>query len=111
MAPGDWLNAAINLLVGVLLGSVFHGVVELVAGGYWLIAPIMLLPAAGLFLFMVLQDKLFERLFPVGIRPANPPQAQRRKPLLRVVSLSSGFLLGVLLASLGLDGALPDLLP
>jgi len=106
----DWINAAFNVLIGVLLGFVIHGLVQLVASGFWLMALILLLLGGGLFLFMVLFDKLFDRLFTIWIRPASSPQQQRTKPLLRVLSLPLGFVFGVVLAVLDLDGRMLDLL-
>ena len=111
MGVGDWVNAAINLVIGALLGSVIYGLAQLFASGSWLTAMIMLFLAAAFFLLMVLSDKLFDRLFPIGIRPAKTPQTQRPKPLLRVLSLPSGFVLGVVLAVLGLDRTIIGFLP
>jgi hypothetical protein len=110
MVVGDWMNAAINVVIGVLLGSVIYGLVQLVASGSWLMAMILVLLGVGLFLFMVLNDKLFDRLFPIGIRPAKNPQPQSPKPLLRVLSLPLGFMFGVVLAVLDLDGTILGLL-
>jgi hypothetical protein len=60
---------------------------------------------------MVVFDKLFDRLFSIGVRPARKPQAQGRTPLPRLLSLPAGVVLGVVLARLGLAttilGALP----
>lgn len=111
MGVGDWINAAINVVIGVLLGSVVYGLVQLVASGSWLMALITVILAGGLFLLIALSDKLFDRLFPIGIRPAKTPQTQRPKPLLRALSLPSGFLLGVVLAVLGLDRTILGFLP
>jgi len=111
MGLGDWINAAINVVIGVLLGSVMHGLVQLVASGSWLMAMIVLFLAVGLFLLVVLSDKLFDCLFPIGIRPARTPQTQRPKPLLRVLSLPSGLIFGVVLAVLGLDRMILSFLP
>ena len=111
MGPGDWFTAAINLALGVLLGFVAYGLLELVAGGSWLMALILLILAAGLFLFMVLSDKLLDRLFTIGIRPANTAGPKPPKPRLAVLSLPAGFVLGVGLALLGLDKTLLGLLP
>lgn len=111
MEVGDWFNAAINLGIGILLGSVIHGLLQLVSSGSWQMALIILFLAAGLFLFMVLSDKLLDRLFQIGIRPAKTPQAPRPNPLLRVLSLPAGFVLGVVLAVLGFDRTILDFLP
>lgn len=103
MATDDWIHASINALIGVLLGSVAYGLLQLAAGGSWLMAIILVLLGGGLFLFMVLFDTLFDRLFPIGIRPAKDPQPRPPKPLLRVFSLPLGLILGMALAALGLD--------
>jgi len=110
MGAGDWMNAAINVVIGVLLGSVVYGLGKLAASGSWMMVIILVFLGGGLFLFMVLHDKLFDRLFPIGIRPAKIPKPQSPKPLLRVLSLPSGFILGVVLAVLDLDGAILGIL-
>lgn len=48
-------------------------------------------------------DRLFDRLFPSGVRPARVPAPSRRKPLIRTLSLPAGVVLGVLAAALGLS--------
>lgn len=110
MGVSDWINSAINVVIGVLLGSVIYGMVQLVAIGAWLTDMFMLLIFGGVFLLMVLSDKLFDRLFQTGIRPAKTPQTKRPKPLLRVLSLPSGVILGVVLAVLGFDRPILGLL-
>jgi len=111
MEMGDWFNAAINLVIGILLGSVINDLLQLVASGSWHMALVILFLAAGLFLFIVLSDKLLDRLFQIGIRPAKTPQAPRPKPLLRVLSFPAGLVLGVVLSALGFDRAILDFLP
>ena len=111
MELGDWFNSAINVLIGALLGSVFYGLAKLVAGGSWLAALIIFVLGAGFFFFILLSDKLFDLILPSPIRPAKNPKQQPPKPLLRVLSLPAGFALGVVLAILGLDGAIIALLP
>ena len=110
MGIGDGFNTVINVLIGALLGSAAYGLLQLVASGAWLMAMILVLLGGGLFLFMVLSDKLFDRLFRIGIRPPKNPQPQPPKPLLRVLSLPLGFLVGVVLALLGLDRTILALL-
>ena len=111
MELNDWINAAFNLLIGALLGSVSYGLMQLVASGWWLMAVILIVLGGGLFLFMVLYDKLFDWLFLSKMRPARNPQPELPKPLLRILSLPAGFILGILLAVLGLDRTILDLLP
>jgi membrane protease YdiL (CAAX protease family) len=103
MGVGDWMDAAINVVIGVFLGSVIYGLAQLVASGSWLMAMILILLGGGLFLIMVLSDKLLDRLFPTWIRSAKNPQPQSPKPLLRVLSLPLGFMLGVVLALLAVS--------
>jgi hypothetical protein len=72
-------------------------------------ALILLVLGGGFFLFLILQEKLFDRLFPTGIRPAQNPRPEAPKPLVRVLSLPLGLIVGVVLAVLGLDRALLNL--
>ena len=111
MKLGDWFNTAINVLIGLLLGSVGYGLAQLVADGAWLAALIIVILGAGLFGFMLLSDKLFDLFLPSAIRPAKNPEPQPPKPLLRVLSLPIGFVFGVVLAILDLDRTILALLP
>lgn len=111
MELGDWFNTVINVLIGALLGSVAYALAQLVASGSWLFALIIVVLGAGLFGFMLLSDKLFDLFLPSPIRPAKNPEPQARKPLPRVLSLPAGFIVGVVLAALGLDSAILALLP
>ena len=111
MEVGDWVSAIINVAIGALLGSAAYGLAKLVASGAWLMAVILVVLLGGLFLVMVLFDWLVDRLFPIGIRTAKDPHEKKPKPLPRALSLPVGFILGVVLAVLGLDRVLLDLLP
>ena len=70
-------------------------------------AMIMTVFAVTMFLIVLASDKLLDRLFTIGIRPANNPGPIARKPLPRVLSFPAGFLLGIALALLGIDVTLP----
>lgn len=102
----DWINTALNLVLGVLLGNVIAGLVQLVATGFWVLAILMPVLFAGLLLFGGLIDGLVDRVFPSGIRPARKPKARRRLPLLRRLSLPVGIVVGVALAQVGLGDRL-----
>jgi len=111
MGFGDWLHAAANLLIGVLLGIAAAGLVELATSALWPLAILIPLLFAGLFLFEWVLDKGVDRFFPEGIRPAKTPTTSKRKPWIRLSSLPLGLLVGVILARLGLSVPLPGLLP
>jgi hypothetical protein len=111
MQAGDWINAVVNLLIGLLLGSFVDGLIQLVATGLWLSALIITLLFGGLFLFIVISDKVTDNLFPTGVRPALKTQGKVRKPLLRLISLPLGALFGAALARLGLDDKILGMLP
>jgi hypothetical protein len=110
MEPGDWFQAAINGVIGVFLGIATHGLVQLVAIGAWWMALILVVLGVGYFFFVQLADKLFDWIFPSGIRTVGKRRGQP-KPLLRVLSLPAGLLVGIALAGLGLDTVLLDALP
>lgn len=102
MQIGDWINAAFLLVIGVFLGFVVDGILQLATTSFWPLAIILLLMFAGIFLFELLMDKLFSRIFPIGVRPAHKSQAKKRKPLAIYLSLPVGVILGVGFARLGL---------
>ena len=103
MQIGDWFTAAINLVIGVLLGSAADGLVQLATTAFWPLAVVIPLVFAGVLLFSWVLDLLTDRLFAIGVRPARKPKEEGRTPLLRLLSLPVGLVLGVALARLGLD--------
>jgi hypothetical protein len=111
MQLGDWINAAISLVIGVLLGSAADGLVQTATTAFWPVAVITPLLFAGAFLVMWVSDKLLDRLFPIGVRPATKPQTSGRAPLPRLLSLPVGVVLGLVLARLGLDDTILGMLP
>lgn len=111
MQAGDWFNAAINLAIGLLLGSFVDGLIQLVATGLWLSAAILTLLFGGLFLVVSMSDKLLDPLFSIGVRPAPKAGAKGRTPSIRRMSLPVGLVLGVALARLGLDDRILTMIP
>ena len=111
MQTGDWFNAAISLIIGMLLGSVVDGLAQLVTSGLWLPAVAIVLLGAGFFLFMLVFDKVSDRLFSIGMRPAPKRQAKGPTPLPRLISLPVGIVLGVVLARLGFDDTILGMIP
>ena len=71
--------------------------------GFWATAAIAARIIAGFFLFMEVTDKILDRLFTIGVKPSSVQYPQRRHPLLRRLSLPGGFILGLMIAMLGLD--------
>jgi hypothetical protein len=57
----------------LLLGSFVDGLVQLAATGLWVSAVIITFSFGGLFLFMLVFDKVADALFSVGVRPALKP--------------------------------------
>ena len=111
MQPGDWFNAVAFLVVGIFLGIAVEGLLRLVHSGAWLLAVAVVLPFVGLLLFENLLNKLFEKIFPTGIRPARNPKPKTRGPLIRLLSFPVGLLAGALLARLGLGTTILSMLP
>jgi hypothetical protein len=103
MQSGDWANAAVNVVIGVFLGIVINGLVQLISTGLWFVAVLIVMLAGVLLLLESWFDDLFEKVFPSGIRPVRKSQKMRKATLTRRLSLSSGLVLGIVLAGLGLD--------
>lgn len=103
MQAVNWFDAAIKLVIGVLLGSAADGLVQLATTAFWPLAVVIPLLFAGVFLFSWMLDLLTDRLFTVGVRPARKPKEEGRTPLPQLLSLPVGIILGVALARLGLD--------
>lgn len=114
MEPGDWLNAAVNVLIGLFLGVALNGLLQLFADGAWAVALVIAVMAFGAAVFLIFFDglvgKLFERVFPSGVRPSHSPKAEDRKPIARLLSLPLGIFLGAILAGLGLTNAILGML-
>lgn len=105
MQLGDWVNAVINAAIGLFLGLAADGLARLFNSEAWPLAVIIPIVFAGLFLFSLMFDRLVDRVFPSGVRPARKPHADGGTPLLRLLSLPAGFALGVILAQFGLADA------
>jgi hypothetical protein len=110
MEFGDWLQAAVNVVLGVFVGIVVFKLTQLVVSGAWLMALILVVLGVGYVLFVQLADRLFDWIFPSGIRTVGK-RTNQPKPLLRALSLPAGLLLGIALAGLGLDTVILDALP
>ena len=100
---GDWTSAAVNVVIGVLLGTAINGVVQLIFTGVWVVVLNIAVLSAALFFIVFLHDRLGKKIFPSGIRPAREPEKVSRKPLVQRLSLPAGLILGVVLAGAGLD--------
>jgi len=105
---GHLASAAINLVIGVLLGVAINGLARLMFSGAWLAVINLLVLFAALSLIVWLHDRLGDWLFPSGIRPARNPKKARRAPLFRRLSLPAGLMLGIVLAGFGWDLWLSD---
>ncbi len=104
MEAADWLNAAVNAVIGLLLGLVLHGLMQLVTDGAWGMALIVVMLGVAMLLLIYfdgLIGRLLDRIFPSGVRSAATPAQDDRKPLVRRLSLPAGLVLGVILALFG----------
>ena len=110
MAVTDWLDAFINLVIGILLGMAAASLVQLATTDFWPLAIVIPILFAGVFLFIRVFDGLFERIFSIGVRPARKPRPEGKKPLVLLFSLPAGLVLGVILERIGLSGTILDLL-
>lgn len=107
MVLGDWFNSVWLCIIGLYLGLVVHGLSQLVGTAlFWPMLIFIMLMWWGMCLFDNVINKLFDWMFPIGIKPATNPPSNERKPLARLLSLPSGIFLGVVLAELGLRDTL-----
>jgi len=111
MQVGDWADAAILFLIGLLLGTSVDGLVQLATTAFWPMAVIIPLLFGGLFLLVLVSEKWLDRLFLIGVRRVNKPKEEGRTPLLRLLSLPAGVVAGAVLARLGLDTVVLGWLP
>jgi hypothetical protein len=100
MQAGDWFSSAVNVVMGVLLGSAAHGAMQLVTTVFFPVVVLTALMFGGLVLLDSAIDRAFSRFFGPGIRPAHKPG---RKPLARTLSLPTGFVFGVFMAAFGVS--------
>jgi len=99
----DWANATVNFVIGVLLGVITNSMVHLILAGAWVSVFNTVGLAVALLFIVLLHDYLGKKFFPSGIRPARKPDRVRIKPLVRRLALPVGLVLGIVLASFGLD--------
>jgi hypothetical protein len=111
MELGDWGSAAFNVVLGVVLGVLINNLAKLLTTTLWPLAAAIPIFFAGVFFIEWVSDRLLDRLFPSGIRPASPPRPKRRKPLPRLLSLPVGVGIGIALAQLGFGDQILGLLP
>lgn len=101
MQVNDWVNAAVNVVIGVLLGIAIVRLGQLITTAFWPVVVLIPILIGGFLLFDGLIDRLFDKVFPSGIRAARKSPARRRAPLPRLLSLPVGIVLGVALDWLG----------
>ena len=106
MQVGDWANGAAIFAVGVFLGLAIYHLAQLVGTAFWPLIVIIPVLFGGVFLLNLKFDNLIDRIFPNGIKPARKPHAKQRKPLVLLLSLPTGIIIGVIGAMLGLGDVL-----
>src|SRR6056297_1370174 len=96
MRPFDWLNAASLVVMGVLLGFAAYGLFGLIGTSFWPVAVLIVILFGGIFLLQAVLDRLFQWFVPTGIKPAHESIPQQRRPLVVMLSLPVGFVIGVI---------------
>ncbi len=107
MRIGDWLNGAAFLAIGVFLGLAADGMAGLAGTAFWPMIIIIPVLFGGVFLFLLFFDRVVDRIFSSGIKPASRPRTKDRKPLVLLLSLPTGIAIGMIGAQLGLGELLP----
>lgn len=111
MKAGDWVNAVVNAAIGVFFGIAADSILQLVASGLWVVALAIVLVFAICLGFVWLFESAVDHLFPSGLRKSRRPGVAGRTPLLRLLSLPIGGVVGVVLSRLDLAGPLLALFP
>jgi hypothetical protein len=106
MHLGDWVNAVVNAAIGVFLGIAADAMFQLVASGLWFVALSIVLVFAAFFGLVWLFEAAVDRLFPSGLGKARRTRTSGRLPLVRLLSLPTGGVVGVVLSRLDLAGPL-----
>ena len=111
MRAEDWINSVAFLGIGLFLGIALEALLRLVFSGAWALAIGVVLPFLGFLLFYIVLNKLYDKIFPSGIRPARNAKTKGGTPLIRLFSFPAGLMIGVVVASLGFGTAILALLP
>ncbi|WP_299867868.1 hypothetical protein [uncultured Hoeflea sp.] len=107
MVLGDWFNSAGLCFVGLYIGLSAHGMSQLVGTAFfWPMLIFIVIMWGGMSLFYNVFERVFDRIFPGGIKPAKNPPAKERKPFVVLLSLPIGIALRAILAELGLTDTL-----
>jgi len=102
MQTFDWVIWAALVAMGGFLGMAINGMVGLARAGSWWSIVIVLVPFGGWLVFYLLSLRL--GTFISTGRFSEPKQLQkRRKPLMLLLGLPLGLLIGVIGAQFGLD--------
>lgn len=99
MEIGDWANGAALFGVGVCLGLVIDALLQLSGTAFWFMAIIIVVLFGAVLVFDTLLNALFERIFPIGIKPSGKKE---RKPLALVFCVPTGIVIGLIGAQFGL---------
>ncbi|MFC2992491.1 hypothetical protein [Halomonas tibetensis] len=74
MQIGDWFMAALNVLLGAVVGSIVDYVVQIFTTALWPFAVLIPLMLAGMWMF----DRMSDWIFSIGVRPENKPAENAR---------------------------------
>lgn len=107
MVLGDWFNSAGLCFVGLYIGLLAHGMSQLFGTAlFWPMLIFIVIMWGGMSLSYNAFERVFDRIFPSGTKPAKNPSAKEPKPFAVLLSLPFGLALGAILAELGLADTL-----
>lgn len=102
MKAGDWFDAMLNFVIAFFLG------VAMSVSDSWFVAVLIPLLAAVYFFYITLFDRLIDKVFPSGIRPAIKSKEVRKAQMVKrysfLLALVLGLVFGIVLAAIGFGG-------
>lgn len=103
MNLGDWFKSAGLCFVGVYVGLLAHDFSQLVGTAlFWSMLIFLVIMWWGMSLSYNVIERVFDWIFPSGIKPAKNLPSKEHKPFALLMSLPFGIALGAILAELGL---------
>jgi len=107
----DWIMSGFNLVIGLFLGIVLYGFVELIQAGLWPFVVLLILAFGAVLLFDRVFTNFIEWVFGARVTTSKARRGEPPRPKLRRLSLPFGLLAGFGLGVTGLGLPLLEALP